>query len=114
MHQYDVCFDDARYGEYYLMADAGSVFFPHDFYQPLANIYLGLFGHSQRSRTLNPVHRGNHGYLPHYPSEKGVLVLADDEIKPNREHMSLIDFAPTMLTCLGAEIPAHMTGQSAV
>jgi hypothetical protein len=114
MHQYDVCFDDARFGEYYLMADAGSVFFPHDFYQPLANIYLGLFGHSQRSRTLNPVHRGNHGYLPHYPSEKGFLVLADDGIKPNREHMSLIDFAPTMLTCLRAEIPAHMTGQSAV
>ena len=46
MHQYDVCFDDARYGEYYLMADAGHIFFPHDFYQPLANLYFGLFGHS--------------------------------------------------------------------
>ncbi len=114
MQQYDVCFDDARYGEYYLMADAGYIFFPHDFYQPLANLYFGLFGHSQRSRIFNPVHRGNHGYLPHYPSEKGFLLLAGDRIKPNREHMSLIDFAPTMLTCLGAEIPEHMTGRSAV
>ncbi len=112
MHQYQVCFDDARFGEYYLMADAGSIFFPHDFYQPLANLYLGLFGHSQRSRTFNPVHRGNHGYLPHYPSERGFLVLADDSVKPNRKTMALIDFAPTMLDYLGAAIPAHMTGRS--
>ena len=114
MHQYNICFDNSHYGEYYLMADAGYVFFPHDFYQPLANLYLGLFGHSQFSRTFNPIHRGNHGYLPHYPSEKGVLVIADDEIKLNREQISLIDFAPTMLTYLGAPIPASMTGISAV
>lgn len=114
MHQYGVCFDDSRYGEYYLTADAGHVFFPHDFYQPLANLYLGLFGQSQRSRIFNPVHRGNHGYLPHNPSEKGFLVFADAGIQPRRKHMSLIDFAPTMLRCLGVEVPAHMTGQSAV
>jgi len=112
MHQYQVCFDDARFGEYYLMADAGSIFFPHDFYQPLANLYLGLFGHSQRSRIFNPVHRGNHGYLPHYPSERGFLVLADDGVKVNRKTMALIDFAPTMLDYLGAAIPAYMTGHS--
>jgi hypothetical protein len=112
MHQYQVCFDDARFGEYYVMADAGSIFFPHDFYQPLANLYLGLFGHSQRSRIFNPVHRGNHGYLPHYPSEGRFLVLADNGIKPNRQNMGLIDFAPTMLDYLGAAIPAHMTGHS--
>jgi len=112
MHQYQICFDDARFGEYYLMADAGFIFFPHDFYQPFANLYLGLFGHSQRSRIFNPVHRGNHGYLPHYPSEKGFLVLADDSVKPNRKTMALIDFVPTMLDFLGAEIPAHMTGRS--
>jgi hypothetical protein len=112
MHQYQVCFDDARFGEYYLMADAGSIFFPHDFYQPLANLYLGLFGHSQRSRIFNPVHRGNHGYLPHHPSERGFLVLVDDGVKPNRKTMALIDFAPTMLDYLGTAIPAHMTGSS--
>lgn len=112
MHQYQVCFGDARFGEYYVMADAGSIFFPHDFYQPLANLYLGLFGDSQRSRIFNPVHRGNHGYLPHNPSERGLLVLADDAVKPNRKTMALIDFAPTMLDYLGAAIPAHMTGRS--
>jgi len=114
MHQYNICFDDSRHGDYYLMADASYIFFPHDFYQPLANVYLGLFGHNQRSRILNPVHRGNHGYLPHYPSEKGLLVIVDDQIRPNREKMSLIDFAPTMMACLGVPIPIHMTGQSAV
>jgi hypothetical protein len=112
MHQYQICFDDSRYGEYYVMADAGSIFFPHDFYQPLANLYLGLFGPSQRSRIFNPIHRGNHGYLPHYPSEKGFMVVMDDEISPNRNTMSLIDFAPTMLTYLGDTIPLNMAGRN--
>lgn len=112
MHQYQICFDDARFGEYYIMADAGYIFFPHDFYQPLANLYLGLFGPAQRSRIFNPVHRGNHGYLPHHPSEKGFMVLADDGIKPNRKTMSLIDFAPTMLAYLGAGTPSTMNGRS--
>jgi len=114
MHRYDVRFDDARYGEYYLMADAGFIYFPHDFYQPLANFYFGLVGHGQRPRLFNPVHRGNHGYLPHYPSEKGFLVLADEERGPKGDSMSLIDFAPTVLTYLGAAVPAHMTGRSVV
>jgi len=110
MHRFHICFDDARFGEYYLMADAGSIFFPHDFYQPLANTYLGLFGRSQRSRLFNPVHRGNHGYLPHYPSEKGFLVLADRDVRPARNSMELIDFAPTVLAYLGEQVPAYMTG----
>ena len=112
MHQFDVCFPDAEFGEYYLIADAGAVFFPHDFYQPLANLYLGLFGQSQRKRMRNPVHRGNHGYLPDNPSEQGFLVLADTELPVVRQDMSLIDFAPTVLTCLGEPVPAHMTGRS--
>ncbi len=111
MHQYHVCFDDSRFGEYYALADAGSIFFPHDFYHPLAGLYLGLVRPSQRSRIFNPVHRGNHGYLPHFPSEKGLLVVADDNVTPAQRTMSLIDFAPTMLAYLGAEIPSHMTGQ---
>ena len=112
MHQYHVCFDDAQFGEYYVMADAGSIFFPHDFYQPIANFYLGLFGPSQRTRTFNPVHRGSHGYLPGNPSEKGFMVVADDGFEPTQETMSVIDFAPTMLAYLGAEIPSYMTGQN--
>ena len=112
LHEFDVSFDDASYGEYYLMADAGSIFFPHDFYQPLANLYLGVFGPSQRIRISNPVHRGNHGYLPHYPSEKGFLVIADREMRPTRDQMSLIDFAPTILNCVGVAKPLHMAGHS--
>jgi hypothetical protein len=114
MRQFDVCFDNSAFGEYYLMADAGYIFFPHDFYQPLANLFLGLFGHGQRSRISNPVHKGNHGYLPHYPSEKGFLVFADEAIKPWQTEMSLIDFAPTMLSYLGEDVPPHMSGQRLV
>jgi hypothetical protein len=114
MHEYAICFDDDSFGEYYLMAEAGYVFFPHDFYHPIANLYLGLLGQSQWSRVLNPVHRANHGYLPHYPSEKGFMILADDDIEPNRNEMTLIDFSPTVLECLGADIPAHMTGRSVI
>ena len=112
MHQYHVCFDDSQFGEYTVMAEPGSIFFPHDFYQPIANFYLGLFGPSQETRTFNPVHKGSHGYLPHHPSEQGFVVVVDDGVQPNRETMSVIDFAPTMLAYLGAEIPSHMTGQS--
>lgn len=114
MHEYDICFEDDSFGEYYLMAEPGYIFFPHDFYQPIANSYLGLSGHSQRSRLFNPVHRGNHGYLPQHPSEKGFLVFADEGVEPNREQMCLIDFAPTVLRYLGTEIPRHMTGESLV
>ena len=114
MHEYALCFDDDSFGEYYLMAEAGYVFFPHDFYHPIANLYLGLLGHSQWSRVFNPVHRANHGYLPHYPSEKGFMIFADDDIEPNRDQMTLIDFSPTVLEYLGADIPAHMTGRSVV
>ncbi len=114
MHEYDVCFDDDSFGEYYLMAEPGYIFFPHDFYQPIANMYLGLLGHSQRNRLFNPVHRGNHGYLPHYPSEKGFLVFADEGIELTREQISLIDFAPTVLKYLGTGIPPHMTGERLV
>ena len=112
MHQYHVCFDDSQFGEYYVVAEPGSIFFPHDFYQPFANFYLGLFGTSQRPRTFNPVHRGTHGYLPDNPSEQGFMVVADDGVKPTQETMSVIDFAPTMLAYLGAEIPSHMTGRN--
>ncbi|MEE8488334.1 MAG: alkaline phosphatase family protein [Gemmatimonadota bacterium] len=112
MHQYHVCFEDDRFGEYYVLADAGSIYFPHDFYHPIAGLYLGLTGPLVRPRMFNPVHRGNHGYRPEYPSEKGFLMVADDDVKPAQETMTLIDFAPTMLAYLGAEIPSHMTGNN--
>ena len=112
MHQYNVCFDDDKFGDYYVMADAGSIFFPHDFYHPIANLYLGLTGPSQRPRRFSAVHRGSHGYLPHNLSEKGFMVVVDRDIKPTQEKMSVIDFAPTMLAYFGAEIPSYMTGEN--
>jgi hypothetical protein len=112
MQQFNICFEDNRFAEYYLMADAGYIFFPHDFYQPIANFYLGLFGPAQKSRIFNPVHRGNHGYLPHFPSEKGFMVVADEQVQPSRQSMSLIDFAPTMLDYLDSRKPSSMTGDS--
>ena len=110
MHQYDVRFDDDSFGEYYVIAEPGSTFFPHDFWHPIANVYLALLAPSQRVRLFNPVHRGNHGYLPHHPSEKGFMVIADDSVKPNRESMTVFDFAPTMLTYFGEEVPDYMSG----
>lgn len=112
MHRYDVCFEDESFGEYYVMADPGSIFFPHDFWQPLANVYLAFFEPSQRCRLFNPTHRGNHGYLPHHPSEKGFMVVADDSVKPNRETMTVFDFAPTMLTYFGEDVPDYMSGEN--
>ena len=112
MHPYHVCFEDDAFGEYYVLAQPGTIFFPHDFYQPVANFYLAASGREQRIRMFNPVHRGNHGYLPHHPSEKGFLVVADDNVTPTRDTMSVIDFAPTMLTYFGADVPPHMTGEN--
>jgi hypothetical protein len=109
MHQYGVCFDDDSFGEYYAFADAGWIFFPHDFYQPIGNTVLGLLDWHQRRRVLNPVHRGNHGYLPHYPSERGWMI-ADTAVPVDGRDARLIDIAPSLLSLLGMDPPGHMTG----
>lgn len=110
MQAVDVCFEDDAFGEVYAFADPGYVFFPHDFYQPIGNAVLGLLDRHQRQRTFNPVHRGNHGYLPHHPSEQGWMVL-DDAVEPVRtEGARIIDVAPTMLGLAGVAAPAHMDG----
>jgi hypothetical protein len=108
--QYGICFDDDSFGEYYAFADAGRIFFPHDFYQPIGNLVLGLMDRHQRRRAFNPVHRGNHGYLPDYPSEKGWMIV--DGAVPGSGHADaeLIDVAPTMLALVGMAQPEHMKG----
>lgn len=104
---YGIAFPDPSHGDLYVSADPGWVFFPHDFYQPLANLFLGLADRHQRPRLLRPRHRGNHGYLPEHPSERGWIVLADQAWHPSREEMTLLDFAPTVLALLGrAPLPA--------
>jgi hypothetical protein len=108
--RYGIAFDDDACGELYLSADPGWIFFPHDFYQPVANLFLGLFGGHQRPRLFDPHHRGNHGYLPQHPSERGFVTLAEPGAAALRDEMSLIDFAPTVLALLGRDPPPVMRG----
>ena len=110
MHQYDVCFEDDAFGEIYVFADAGWIFFPHDFYQPVGNVVLGLMDRHQRQRVRNPVHRGNHGYLPQHASEQGWVLLDDRTLPTARGEAQLIDVAPTILTLVGVPPPAYMRG----
>lgn len=111
MHQHQVCFDDDAFGELYVFADAGWIFFPHDFYQPLGNAVLGLMDRHQRQRFRNPIHRGNHGYLPHHASEQGWLLT--DSVKPvTRTQAHLVDIAPSLLDLVDVAPPDYMKGAS--
>lgn len=60
MEKYHLSFPDSKYGEVFSMTEPGFIFFPHDFYQPLANLFLGIYDSRQRSRLWNPRHRGTH------------------------------------------------------
>jgi hypothetical protein len=111
MHRHGVCFEDDAFGEWYIFADAGLVFFPHDFYQPLGNAVLGLMDRHQRQRFANPVHRGNHGYLPDNPSETGWILIDDAGQQPRRSEAQLIDIAPSLLSLVGVTAPDYMKGQ---
>jgi hypothetical protein len=112
MHQYNICFDDEKFGEVFIFPDCGYIFFPHDFYHPLANIFLALSSSEQRPRLFNPRHRGNHGYLPDNPSEEGYVILADKNYKTLREWAELIDFAPSILSLIDRPIPEYMRGEA--
>jgi hypothetical protein len=111
MHYYGVRFEDDAFGELYAFADPGHIFFPHDFYQPLGNVVLGLIDKQQRARARQPVHRGNHGYLPEHPSERGWMLLDDATLKPQHAAVRLVDIAPTLLSLVGATPPEYMHGR---
>jgi hypothetical protein len=110
---FGIIFDDERFGELYAFTDPGYIFFPHDFYQPLANIYMGLRFKEQRPRLFNPRHRGCHGHLPDNPADEGYMILFDARFKPVIERMALIDFAPTILALVGNPVAPHMRGRMA-
>jgi len=110
MHDYQVCFEDDSFGELYIFAEAGYIFFPHDFYQPVGNAVLGLMDRHQRQRFDSPVHRGNHGYLPHFPSEQGWLIAEDVSLRSPRREAQLIDIAPSLLSLIGVPAPDYMKG----
>jgi hypothetical protein len=113
MSQFNVRFPDEMYGELYAIAEPGVGFFPHDFYHPIANLYLGLRDPKQRPRLKSPRHRASHGMLPDYASESGYLSIGDPFLEATREEMELIDFAPTVLDLLGRERPVHLRGKAA-
>ena len=109
-----VAFENADYGELYFAADPGFIIFPHDFYHPIANAFLGLRDPQQRPRVRNPVHRGSHGHLPGHDSERGYLVLFDENAETVVPMMQLVDVAPTLLTLAGRTPPDHMRGRAAI
>ncbi len=111
MSQYNLYFEDDHFGQFFIFAEPGYIFFPHDFYHPLSNFLLGFLNTEQRPRLFNPRHRGNHGYLPDHPSEEGYMILVDQNVISRMERMNLIDFAPTLLALLGYPQPEHMRGQ---
>lgn len=113
LHRYGVRFPSGAYGEVYAFAEPGHVFFPHDFYHPLANLFLGLSDPQQRPRLRDPVHRGCHGYLPEAQSEVGFLLVAEEGCEATRQVIELVDVAPTILSLLGVPQPDRMTGSSA-
>ena len=110
MHDVGICFDDEKFGELYLFANHGHTFFPHDFYNPLANLFLGLTDRLLRPRLFNARHRGNHGHLPDHPAEEGYLVMGEQGFDVDGDDMQLTDFAPTVMSLLGETPADHMTG----
>lgn len=109
--EFDLAFEDNRFGDLYLVARHGTVFFPHDFYQPFARWFLGM--KQEKARLTSPVHRANHGHHPNHPSELGFLSILSDNAKPVEKEIKLIDVAPSFLSLLGLPIPPHMKGRSA-
>jgi hypothetical protein len=112
MHDVGVCFEDDAFGEFYAIADAGKIFFPHDFYHPIGNAILGATDRHQRQRFMNPVHRGNHGYLPHFPSERGWITINDEGLSAGVSEGHVVDVAPTLLSLAGVRPPPYMSGRT--
>lgn len=113
MNQFNLNYKDGSYGELFLVLDPGYIIFPHDFYNPFTNLYMGLKDAQQRSRIFNPLHRGNHHYRPSSESETGTLILADSRYTVSDESVIIGDLAPTILHLLGFEKPSYMKGRTA-
>jgi bisphosphoglycerate-independent phosphoglycerate mutase (AlkP superfamily) len=57
------------------------------------------------------VHRGNHGYLPENPSERGWILVDDAALEPKQTAVRLVDIAPTLLSLVGVTPPEYMQGR---
>jgi hypothetical protein len=112
MAHYGIPLRDGSYGEVFYFLDPGRIFFPHDFHNPLANLWLGLIDPVQRSRLRSPRHSGNHGHLPHFAAEASFVALLDSEFELDGCEANILDVAPSMLAVLGIEQPPQMTGRA--
>ncbi len=110
LHKYNLSFPDSQYGEAFSMTHPGYIFFPNDFYHPLANLYLGLIDTKQRSRLFNPRHRGDHALLPQFDSAKGFMILLDKSYRTTKQEINPIDIAPSLLDMLGYDKLSSMKG----
>lgn len=110
MPKYLVEFPTPAQGEYYFIAHPGAVLWPDDFYHPLSNLYFGLKEWQKRKRLKRPILRGQHGYLPMHPSERGLMAVMDQAVTVHAAGFELRDVAPSLLGLLGEPVPAFMKG----
>ena len=110
MERYGIPLRDSSYGEWFCFLDPGFIFFPHDFYHPVANFFLGLADTMQRSRLRNPRHRGNHGHLPHFEAERSFMLLLDSRYGVDSQEATILDVAPSILGVLGLPPSPFMKG----
>lgn len=104
--------DSDGFGDAYLITEAGTVFFPHDFYHPFVNWYMSRATDEQRARRRSPIHRGSHGHLPGPPADTGYLVALDDGLQPVDRRAELTDVAPTLLALAGVDALPGMKGRA--
>ena len=112
MRRFGIPLRDASYGEVFVFLDPGHIFFPHDFHNAFANLWLGTTDPMQRGRLRDPRHRGNHGHLPHFDTEKSFLLLLDRRFGATSDAGSVLDVAPSRLEVLGRESPPTMRGRA--
>ena len=112
LDKYHLSFATGKFGELFFVADAGHLIFPHDFYHPIGNIFLGLTDWKQRPRIADPRQRAVHGFLPCAESETGFMVVCDDACTAGVDQAEIIDVAPSLMDLLGCRKPGSMTGRS--
>jgi len=111
MDEVGVPLTDNSYGDLFVVLDPGYAFFPHDFYHPLANLWLGLSDRYQRSRLRHPSHKGNHGHLSDEAVEDAFLCVLKDGWSGQAARGDILDVAPTLLGLLAVPPPASMRGR---
>jgi hypothetical protein len=111
MSRYHLEFETMKFGETFFIADAGYMIFPHDFYNPIGNMFLGLTDWKQRPRIVDPRQRAAHGFLPSAESETGFMIVCDETCSTGMEQAEIIDVAPSLIELLGCRRPKSMKGR---